>query len=66
MSAGWAAALGLVLFIFGLPNPSPFPTHTNISNQQLYFVNDPAGWKWPIGQSMIRGDTLLVAFRGTM
>lgn len=45
------------------PTPSKPPPH---SNQQLYFVKAWDGWKWPLGQSMTRGDTLLLALRGTM
>jgi hypothetical protein len=43
---------------------SPIP-HTR-SDQKLYFIKDANGWKWPIGQSMTHGSTMLAVFRGTM
>lgn len=34
--------------------------------QEVYFVRMPSGWVFPIGQSMVRGDHMVVVFRGTM
>jgi len=35
-------------------------------NQNVYFLKDPGGWKWPIGQSFTREQQMVVIFRGTM
>ena len=35
-------------------------------NQNVYFAKDPKGWNWPMGQSLTKGDTMVVFFCGTM
>ena len=35
-------------------------------HQNLYFVRMPSGWVFPIGQSIVKNDHLVVIFRGTM
>jgi len=35
-------------------------------NQNVYFVKDPQGWNWPIGQSLTKGGRMVVFFQGTM
>jgi hypothetical protein len=34
--------------------------------QDIYFVRYPSGYKWPIGQSIVKGDSMVVIFRGSM
>lgn len=41
-------------------------TPSGWGNQNVYFVKDPQGWSWPIGQSLTKGELMVVFFCGTM
>lgn len=36
------------------------------TNQRVYYVTEKSGYTWPLGQSVVKGDTLIFFIRGTM
>jgi hypothetical protein len=65
----WVGLCVCTASLFALSNFNYSQTHTLIPSFSLHkhtHTHTHTGWKWPIGQSLTKGDHMVVFFRGTM